>query len=45
MTARGPKIPGARFSEKKNPVFFEIRGTSDTSMGSVALRDHAFGLY
>ena len=31
-----PKIPGARFSEKK-PDFFEIHRTSDTSRGSLAL--------
>ena len=40
-----PKIPGARFSEKKCPDFFEIHRTSETSMGSVALRNHAYGLY
>ena len=32
-----PKIPGARFSEKKCPDFFEIHRTSDTSRGSLAL--------
>ena len=40
-----PKIPGARFSEKKCPDFFEIHRTSDTSMVSVALGNHAYGLY
>ena len=40
-----PKIPGARFSERKCPEFFEIHRTSDTSMGSVALENHAYGLY
>ena len=40
-----PKIPRARFSEKKCPDFFEIHRTSDTSMGSVALGNHAYGLY
>ena len=44
VAARGPKIPGARFSEKKRP-FFEIHRTSETSMGSVALGNHGYGLY
>ena len=35
MAARGPKIPGARFSGKKS-FFFEIQRTIDTSMGSAA---------
>ena len=30
---------------KKNFLFFEILRTSDTSMGSVALCNHAFGLH
>ena len=45
MASRGPKIPGARLSEKKNVLFFEIHRTSDTSMGSVSLRNHEFGLH
>ena len=45
MAARGPKIPGARLSEKKCRDFFEIHRTSETSMGSVALANHAYGLY
>ena len=44
MAARGPKNPGAQFSEKNLPVF-EIHRTSDTSMGSVAPINHAYGLY
>ena len=44
MAARGPKIPGARFSEKKT-LFFEIHRTSDKSMGSAVLPKHAYGLY
>ena len=32
-----PKIPGARFSEKKCPDFFEIHRTTDTSRRSLAL--------
>ena len=41
-----PKITGARFSEKKFLIFFfEIHRTSDTSMVSVALGNHAYGLY
>ena len=43
MVARGPKTPGARFSEK-NVLFFEIQWTSDTSMGSVSLQNLTFGL-
>ena len=31
--------------KKKRPDFFEIHRTSDTSMGSVALCNHAYGLY
>ena len=44
MAARGPKNPGARFSEK-NPDFFEIHRTSDNSVGSAALPNLANGLY
>ena len=40
-----PKIPGARFSEKKCPNFFEIHRTSDTSRGSVAPGNHAYRLH
>ena len=36
FAARGPK---------KHVLFFEILRTSDTSMGSVALCNHAFGFY
>ena len=32
-----PKIPEARFSEKKFPDFFEIHRTTDTSRRSLAL--------
>ena len=38
-----PKSPGARFSKKKRPTF-EIHRTSNASMGSVALSNHAYGL-
>ena len=44
MAARSPKNPGERFSEK-NPDFFEIHRTSDNSVGSAALPNHAYGLY
>ena len=44
MAARSPETPGARFSEK-NLDFFEIHRTSDNTMGSVDLCNHAFGLY
>ena len=44
MAARGSKIPGARLSEK-NADFFEIHRTSDSSLGSAALPNHAYGLY
>ena len=44
MAARSPEIPGARFSEK-NLDFFEIHRTSDNTMGSVDLCNHAFGFY
>ena len=44
MAARGPKLSGARFSEKKS-YFFEIHRTTDTSMGSAALPKRAYGLY
>ena len=42
--------PGApQFREhdfpKKNPVFFEIHRTINTSIGSAALPNHAYGLY
>ena len=45
MAAMFPKIPGARFSKKKKRPTFEIHRTSDTSMGSSALINHAYGLY
>ena len=38
------KSPGAQFSKKKRPIF-EIHGTSETSMDSVALANRAYGLY
>ena len=38
-----PQSPVARFSEKKR-LFFEIHRTSNTSMGSAALANHAYGL-
>ena len=37
MAASVPKIPRARFSEKKIVGFFEIHRNSDTLMFSVAL--------
>ena len=42
-----PGAPKSREHDfpKKNSLFFEIQWTSDTSLGSVALRNHAFGLY
>ena len=42
--SQGPQNPGARFSEKKAD-FFEIHRTSDSSVGSAALPNHANGLY
>ena len=42
--SQGPKIPIARFSERKRPTF-EIHRTSETSMDSVALANRAYGLY
>ena len=45
MAARGPKIPGARLSEKILLFFFEFLRTSDTSMGSVAISNHAYEFY
>ena len=40
-----PKTREHVFPKKKPPDFFEILRTSDTSMGSVALCNHAFGLH
>ena len=42
-----PMAPKPREHEipKKNSWFFEIHRTSDTSMGSVALINHAYGLH
>ena len=41
-----PKVPGARFSEKKSCFFFfEFHRTSETSMGSLSLQNHVYGLY
>ena len=42
-----PMAPKPREHEipKKKSWFFEIHRTSDTSMGSVALINHAYGLY
>ena len=45
MAARSPEIPGARFSEKNLDFFFEIHRTSDNSLGSAALLNHAYGLH
>ena len=45
MAGRAPKIPGARFSRKKNVGFSEIHWTSDTSLVSLALWKEAYGLY
>ena len=55
MFARSIKVsgyqPGAPkprehdFTKKKCPDFFEIHRTSETSMGSAALENHAYGLY
>ena len=52
---RSIKVPGLQpgapksrehdFPEKKCPDFFEIRRTSDNTMGSVDLCNHAFHLY
>ena len=43
-----PGAPNPRehdFPKKKCPDFFEIHRTSETSMGSVALANHGYGLY
>ena len=40
-----PKSREHDFPKKKCPDFFEIHRTSETSMGSVALANHAYGLY
>ena len=40
-----PKSREHAFPEKKCPDFFEIHRTSDNTMGSVDLCNHAFGLY
>ena len=40
-----PKSREHDFPKKKTSRFFEILRTSDTSMGSVALCNHAIGLY
>ena len=42
-----PGAPKSREHDfpKKNPVFFEIHRTINTSIGSAALPNHAFGLY
>ena len=39
-----PKIREHDF-QKKNPDFFEIHRTSDASVGSAALPNHAYRLY
>ena len=44
MAASAPISLEHEFPKKKIPDFFEIHRTSDTSMGSVALSNHAFGL-
>ena len=42
-----PSAPKPREHDfpKKTSYFFEIHRTSDSSMGSVSLRNHAYGLY
>ena len=43
-----PRAPNSRehdFPEKKRPDFFEVHRTSDNTMGSVDLCNHAFGLH
>ena len=40
-----PKSREHDFPEKKCPDFFEIHRTSDNSVGSAALLNHAYGLY
>ena len=40
-----PKSRRHDFPKKKCLDFFEIHRTSETSMGSVALANHAYGLY
>ena len=42
-----PLAPKSREHDfpKKNVLIFEIHRTSETSMGSVALANHAYGLY
>ena len=41
----GPKTREHEFPEKKRPDFFEIHRTSDNTVGSVDLCNHAFGFY
>ena len=41
----GPQNPGSTIFRKKTSYFFEIHRTSDTSMGSAVLLNHAYGLY
>ena len=40
-----PKSREHDFTKEKRPDFFEIHRTSDTSIGSVSLSNHAFGFY
>ena len=42
---RAPIFEEHDFPEKKCPDFFKIHRTSDKTMGSVDLCNHAFGLY
>ena len=37
--------PGSTIFRKKNVLFFEIHRSSETSMGSLSLRNHVYGLY
>ena len=43
--AGAPKSREHDFPKKKTSFFFEFHRTSDTSMGSVSLCNHAFGLH
>ena len=48
VSAGQPVAPKSRehdFPKKNVLIFFEIHRTSETSMGSVALGNHAYGLY
>ena len=47
VLGRQPGAPKIREHDfpKKNPDFFEIHRTSDNSVGSAALLNHAYGLH